>query len=67
MATKKKWKDWMDKQYDKRTRRTRRRPESRNTHQTIRKDTKKYQIGKPQARMEYMGSGSRNSFPFTTN
>ena len=32
----------MDKRYDKRTRRTRGRPESGNTHQTTQKDTKKY-------------------------
>ena len=57
----------MDKQYDKRTRRTRRRPESGNTHQFTQNDTKKYQIGKRQAMMEYMVSGSRNSPPFTTD
>ena len=31
----------MDKQYDKRIRRARRRPESGNTHQVIQNDTKK--------------------------
>ena len=37
----------MDKQYDKRIRRPRRRPESGYTHRfTIKDDTKKYQTGK---------------------
>ena len=44
----------MDKQYDKRTRRTQGRPQSGNTHRTTQKDTKKYQTGKHQAMMEYM-------------
>ena len=55
----------MDKQYDKRIRRNRRRPESGNTHKFI--QNKKYQTGKRQAMMEYMVSGSRNSPPFTTD
>ena len=53
----------MDKQYDMRTRRTRRRLESGNTHRFTQNDTKKYQTGKRQA----MVSGSRNSLPFTTD
>ena len=57
----------MDKQYDKRTRRTWKRPESGNTHRFNQIDTKKYQTGKRQPMMKYMGSGSRNSPPFTTD
>ena len=33
----------------------------------LQKTLKKYQIGKCQAMMEYMDSGSRNSPPFTTD
>ena len=52
----------MDKQYDKRIRRARRRPVSGNTHRFTQNDTKKnYQTRKRQVMMEYMISGSRNS------
>ena len=47
----------MDKQYGKRIRRTRRRPEIGNTHRFTQNDTKKYQTGKRQAMMKYMVSG----------
>ena len=47
----------MDKQYDKRIRRARRRPESGNTRRFTQNDTKKYQTGKHQVMMEYMVSG----------
>ena len=47
----------MDKQYDKRARMGRRRPEIRNTYRFTQNDTKKYQTGKRQAMMEYMFSG----------
>ena len=57
----------MDKQYDKRIRRPRRRSESGNTHRFTQNNTKKYQTGKRQAMMEYMVSGSRRSPPFTTD
>ena len=57
----------MDKQYYKRTRKTRKRPERGITHRFTQNDTTIYQIGKPQAMMEYMVSGSRNSPPFTTS
>ena len=58
----------MDKQYDKRIRRTRRRPESGNTHRFTQNDIKnEYETGKRLAMMEYMVSGSRNSHPFTTD
>ena len=33
----------------------------------LKKTLKEYKTGKPQAMMEYMGSGSRNSPPFTTD
>ena len=56
----------MDKQYDKRTRRDRRRPKCRNSHQYTQNDTKKYQTGKHQAIIEYMVFDSRNSPPFVT-
>ena len=55
----------MNKQHDKRIRRSRRRLEIGNTHQV--NDTKKYQSGKCQAMMEYVVSGSRNSSLFTTD
>ena len=51
----------MDKQYDKRIRRTRRRSESGNTHRSTQNNTKKYQIGKRQTMMKYMASGSRQA------
>ena len=57
----------MDKRYDKRTRRTRERPQSGNTHRITQKDTKRFQTVKRQDMMEYMDSGSRNSPPFTTD
>ena len=57
----------MDKQHDKRIRRTRRKLESGNTHRFTQNNSKKYQIGKCQAMMEYMDSGSRNSPSFTIN
>ena len=57
----------MDKQYDKRIRRPRRRPENGNTHRFTQNDFKKYQIRKHQAMMEYMDSGSRNSPQFMTD
>ena len=46
----------MDKQYDKRTRRTWRRPKSGNTYRFTQNDTKKYPTGKRQAMMEYMAT-----------
>ena len=57
----------MDKQYDKRTRRTRGKPESGYTHRFTQNDTKKCQTGKRLDMMECMVSGSRNSPPFTTD
>ena len=57
----------MDKQYDNRTRRTRGKPKSGNTHRFNKKTLKKYQTGKRQAMIEYMDSGLRNSPPFTTD
>ncbi len=57
----------MDKQYDQKIRRSRRGPESVNTHRFPENGAKKYQTGKRQAMMEYMVSGSRNSLPFTTD
>ncbi len=57
----------MDKQYDKRTRRTQKRPKSGNTYQFTQNDTEKYQTGKRQAMMVCKVSGSRNSPPFTTD
>ena len=42
----------MDKQYDQRIRRTRRKPGSRNTHRFTQNDTKKYHIGRRKAMIE---------------
>ena len=55
----------MDKLYDKRTRKTRRRSEKGNTYRSTQNYNRKYRIGKRQAMMEYMVSASRNSLPFT--
>ena len=42
----------MDKQHGKRSRMTRRRIESENTHRFTQNNTKKYQTGKSQTMME---------------
>ena len=51
-------------QYDKRIRRTWRKPKSRNTRRFNQNNIKKYQIEKYYAMMEYIDSGLRNSPPF---
>ena len=42
-------------------------PKAENTHQFTQNDSKKYQIIKSQAMMEYMDPGSRNSPLFPTD
>ena len=50
----------MDKQHEKRGRRTRKRTEVENTHRFTQNNTKKeYQIGKRQVMMAYMDSDSK--------
>ena len=50
----------MEKQFDQRILRAQRKPESGNAHRLTQIDTKKYQTGKRQAKVEYMVSSSRN-------
>ena len=58
--------EWVNK-YDKRIRRTSRRPRKQKNIDLLKTTVKKYQIGKHQAMMECMYSISRNSPPLTIN
>ena len=57
----------MDKQHDKRVKIFEEGPKAEIHINLLRTTLKKYQIGKRQAIMEYMDSGSRNSTPFRTD